>query len=76
MMDKNELEVYKQAVKEKYKYYRLWKVLAIIFMCLSVLFGVLYFATGDVFKETINDNDVSIENNGDGSNTNNVTINN
>lgn len=76
MMDKNELEVYKQAVKEKYKYYRLWKVLAIIFMCLSVLFGVLYFATGDVFKETINDNDVTIENNGDGSNTNNVTINN
>lgn len=76
MMDKNELEVYKQAVKEKYKYYRLWKVLAIIFMCLSVLFGVLYFATGDVFKETINDNDVTIENNGDGSNTNDVTINN
>lgn len=75
-MDKNELEVYKQAVKEKYKYYRLWKVLAIIFMCLSVLFGVLYFATGDVFKETINDNDVTIENNGDGSNTNDVTINN
>ena len=74
MMDKNELEVYKQAVKEKYKYYRLWKVLAIIFMCLSVLFGVLYFATGDVFKETTND--VSIENNGDSSNTNNVTINN
>lgn len=75
-MDKNELEVYKQAVKEKYKYYRLWKMLAIIFMCLSVLFGVLYFATGDVFKETINDNDVTIENNGDGSNNNNVTINN
>ena len=74
MMDKNELEVYKQAVKEKYKYHRLWKVLAIVFMCLSVIFGVLYFATGDVFKTTTND--VTIENNGGGSNNNNVTINN
>lgn len=73
-MDKNELEIYKQAVKEKYKHYRLWQVLAIVFMCVSVLFCVLYFATGDVFKETTND--VVIENNGDGSNNNNVTINN
>lgn len=75
-MDKNELEVYKQAVKEKYKYYRLWKVLAIIFMCLSVLFGILYFATGDVFRTTTNDVEIVNNNEGDSNTNNSVTINN
>jgi hypothetical protein len=75
-MDKNELEVYKQAVKEKYKYYRLWKVLAIIFMCLSVIFGALYFATGDVFRTTTNDVEIVNNNEGDSNTNNSVTINN
>lgn len=75
-MDKNELEVYKQAVKEKYRHYRLWKVLAIVFMCVSVLLGALYFATGDVFKETTNEVEIINNNEGDSNTNNSVTINN
>lgn len=76
-MDKKELEVIKDAIKEKYKYHKVWKILAIVFICLTILFGTLYFASGDVFRQTtnVNNNDVEIVNNGD-SNENNVTINN
>ena len=72
-MDKKELEIINKAIKEKYKYHILWKVLAIVFMCLTILFGTLYFASGDVFRQTTND--VEIVNNGD-NNKNGVTINN
>lgn len=71
-MDKKELEVINKAVKEKYKYHKVWKILAIVFMGLTILFGTLYFASGDVFRQTTND--VEIVNNGD--NNNGVTINN
>ena len=74
-MDNKELAIYKKAVKEKYKYHKLWVILAIVFMCLTVLFATLYFASGDLFKTTTNNNDVEIVNNGD-NNTNGVTINN
>jgi len=74
-MNKKELEVINNAVKEKYKYHKVWKILAIVFICLTILFGTLYFASGDVFRQTTNNNDVEIVNNGD-SNANNVTINN
>lgn len=72
-MDKKELEVINKAVKEKYKYHKVWKILAIVFMGLTILFGTLYFASGDVFRQTTND--VEIVNNGD-NNNNGVTINN
>lgn len=72
-MDKKELKVINDAVKEKYKYHKVWKILAIVFMCLTILFGTLYFASGDVFRQTTND--VEIVNNGD-NNNNGVTINN
>ena len=74
-MDKNELQLYNQVIHEKYKHYRLWQVLAIVFMCLTILFSVLYFASGNIIEETINNNDVEVENNGESNNTN-VTINN
>jgi len=72
-MDKKELEVINKAIKEKYKYHKVWKILAIVFICLTILFGTLYFASGDVFRQTTND--VEIVNNGD-NNNNGVTINN
>lgn len=73
-MNKNECEVCKSAIREKYKYHRFWKIMAIVFMCLTILFATLYFASGEIFKETIN-NDIEIVNEGD-SNINDVTINN
>lgn len=73
-MDKKELEVINEAIKEKYKYHKLWKILAIVFIGLTILFGTLYFASGDVFrKEVHNNNDVEIVNNGN-SNNNGVNI--
>lgn len=72
-MTKQELETYNKAIKEKYKFYKLWQVLAIVFIMTTLLFAVLYFASGEVFKETVND--VEIVNEGD-SNDNDVTINN
>ena len=74
-MDKEELKIYQKAVKDKYKHYKVWKILAIIFMCATLVLSILYFGSGDLFKETIN-NEVEIINEGDGSNFNNVTINN
>lgn len=72
-MDKKELKIYQDAIKQKYKYHTLWKVLAIIFICLTILFASLYFGSGDLFKETIN-NDIEIINENSGNNSNNVTI--
>lgn len=71
-MDNKECEVCTKMVKEKYKHYKTWKVLAIVFMCLTVLFAILYFASGDLMTSTIvkYDNEVIIENEGD-NNTNN-----
>lgn len=73
-MDKKELKIYQEAVKKKYKYYTLWKVLAIVFLCLTILFATLWFGSGEVFKQTVNDVEIINENSGD--NNNNVTINN
>lgn len=73
-MNKKECQICKKAIKQKYRFYTLWKVLAIVFMCLTVLFVTLYFASCDVFKQT--NNDVEILNEGDGNNNNNVIINN
>lgn len=75
MANKKECEICKKAIQEKYKHYKIWRALAIVFMCLTLMLCVLYFAEGDIFKETINNNDVEILNRGD-SNNNNVVINN
>ena len=75
-MNNKECKICKEAIKQKYKFYNLWKILAIVFMCLTILFATLYFASGDVFKQTNNNNDVEIINEGDGDNNNNVVINN
>ena len=69
-MNEKECEVCTKMVKEKYKHFKTWKVLAIIFMCLTVLFAILYFASGDLMSSTTIEynNDVSIENDGDNNN--------
>ena len=71
-MDNKECEVCTKMVKEKYKHYKTWKYLAIVFICLTVLFAILYFASGDLMSSTTLEynNDVSIENGGS-NNTNN-----
>lgn len=74
-MNKNECEICKTVIREKYKHFKLWRVLTIIFMVLTVLFATLYFASGEVFTETINNNDVEIINEGN-NNDNDVIINN
>ena len=70
-MDNKECEVCTKMVKEKYKNYKTWKVLAIVFMCLTVLFAILYFASGDLMTSTVieYENEVVIENGGN-NNTN------
>lgn len=77
MADKKECKICRQMTAEKYKYYNLWKALAIIFMCLTAILSVLYFGSGDVIKHTENNNNqVEIINDGGGNNQNYVTINN
>lgn len=76
-MDKKELEIYKQVVKEKYKYYTLWKILAIVFICLTIILAVLFFTDVKVVKETtkINNNEIEVINEGDNE-TNNIYVSN
>lgn len=76
-MDNKECEVCTKMVKEKYKTFKTWKALAIVFMCLTALFAILFFASGDLFSSTTIEynNDVSIENDGDNNtNTDNGNI--
>lgn len=76
-MDNKECEVCTRMVKEKYKNYKMWVALAIVFMCLTVLFSILYFASGDLMSSTTIEynNDVNIKNDGDGNtNTDNGNI--
>lgn len=70
-MDNKECEVCTKMVKEKYKHYKTWKVLAIVFICLTVLFAVLFFANGNLMVEETIENNIVIEN-ADGDNENNV----
>lgn len=70
-MDKQECEICTKMVKEKYKHYKLWQNLAIIFMCFTFLLTILLVANGDLFvKETV-ENNIRIENTS-GENENNI----
>lgn len=61
-MNEKECEVCAKMVKEKYKYYKMWRNLAIIFICLTFLLAILLVANGDLFvKETI-ENNIIIDN--------------
>lgn len=73
MADKKECRICREMTKQKYKYFKLWKILAIVFMVLTAVFAGLYFASGDIFKET--NNEVEIVNEGN-QNESEVTINN
>ena len=70
-MESKECEVCSKMIKEKYKHFKVWRVVAIVFMCLTVLFAILYFASGDLMASTTIEynNEVDIENDGD-NNTN------
>ena len=70
-MDNKECEVCTKMVKEKYKHYKTWKTLAIVFICLTVLFAILYFANGNLMVEETIENNIVIKN-ADGDNQNNV----
>lgn len=70
-MDEKECEVCSRYVKEKYKHYNAWKALAIVFICVSVLFAILFFASGKMFVENTTENNIRIEND-DGQNENNI----
>lgn len=70
-MDKKECEVCSKMVKEKYKHYKTWKWLAIVFICISVLFAILFFANGNLFVNETKENEITIRN-GSGINENNV----
>lgn len=75
-MTKKEEEIYKKALKEKYRFHTLWKVLTIIFMITTIVFAGLYFGSGEVFREEITENNIEVINEGDGDNTNSIVINN
>lgn len=70
-MDNKECEVCTKMVKEKYKHYKTWRNLAIVFMCLTVLFAILFFANGNLMVEETIENNIVVEN-ADGDNQNNV----
>jgi hypothetical protein len=70
-MDKKECEVCNKLVKEKYKHYKTWRNLAIVFMCLTVFFAIMYFSSGNMMVEETIENDIQIENQG-GNNENTV----
>ena len=70
-MDNKECEVCTKMVKEKYKHYKTWRNLAIVFMCLTVLFAILFFANGNLMVEETVENNIVVSNE-DGDNQNNV----
>ena len=70
-MDNRECEVCTKMVKEKYKHYKTWRNLAIVFICLTVLFAILYFANGNLMVEETVENNIVVENE-DGDNQNNI----
>ncbi|MBR5202883.1 MAG: hypothetical protein IKW45_06430 [Clostridia bacterium] len=70
-MNENECKVCTKMIKEKYKSFKTWKTLAIVFMCLTVLFAILYFSSGNLLVEEITENNIRIENT-DGENQNNI----
>lgn len=74
MADKQECEVCKQMTREKYRKYGFWKALAIVFMCVSMVFIGLFVFSGDLFVEETVTQEIVIENGGN--NNNNEDINN
>lgn len=70
-MDEKECKVCTKIIKEKYKHYKTWKILAIVFICVSILFAILFFASGKMFVEKTVENNIRIEND-DGDNENNI----
>lgn len=72
-MDNKECEVCAKMVKEKYKYYKTWRNLAIVFMCLTFLFAILFFANGDLFVKETTENNIVVENTSNENDNNIIT---
>lgn len=74
MANKKECMVCKKLTQEKYKHFKLWRALAIVFMALAVLFAVLYFANGKVIidEEYVQENIVG--GNGQANNNNQSNV--
>ena len=71
-MNDNECKVCTKMMKEKYKHFKTWKTLAIVFICLTVLFAILYFANGDLFASTTIEYNNEVEVKNEGGNNNNT----
>ena len=67
----SECEVCKKMIRAKYRHYKVWKTVAIVFIFLTALLSVLYFASGDMFVKETTENEIVVEN-GDGINENNI----
>lgn len=48
-MNSRECEICTNMIKEKYRHYKMWRAFAIIFMCLTVFFAVLFFTNSHLF---------------------------
>lgn len=70
MASKKECEICREMSKKKHRFDTVWKVVAIISTLVAVVFIVLYFGSGEVLKETTIENEVEIENSGDGHSVN------
>lgn len=70
MANRSECEICREMAAEKHKHDKVWKVVAIISTIIAVLFIILYFGSGEVITETVIENEVQIENSGDGNATN------
>lgn len=56
----------REMAAKKHKYDVVWKIVAIVSTIIAIIFIVLYFGSGDAVKRTVIENDVQIENSGDG----------
>lgn len=70
-MDEKECETCSRYTKEKYKHYLSWKITAIVFIFIAVLFVILYFASVKMFVEETVENNIVVEN-AEGNNENNI----
>lgn len=39
------MEIYEKAIKHKYKFFKLWKILTFVFASATILFATLYFVS-------------------------------
>lgn len=79
-MDKKECEVCMRMIKQKHKHDKFYRIGFWIVLVLLAVVSTLYFTSGDLFKSEVTNkeivNEVAVENNGNGNNSNNIVVNN